>query len=742
MADNTSYIGEPLDRVDGPLKVTGRATYAYEHQVPGAAFGVLVTSSIAKGRITSIGTSKAAKQPGVLLVMTHENAPKLVKQEKKGDQLPGPGEAWQALQDDRICYGNQPIAVVVAQTSMQASAAAKMVAVRYATEKPENDLESRLAEAYPPKKAGGGGEPAKSDRGNFDVALQSAEHKLDEVYRTPFQFHNPMEPHATIAQWTGPDTLTVYDATQGVFGDAERIAKALGLKPENVRVVSPYLGGGFGSKGPTWSHVIIAALAAKQASRPVRLEVSRPQMFNMVGLRSQTRQQIAIGAHNDGRIQALANDCVSHTSTFGEFVESAALATRMLYESPNNKTSHRLVRSNIGQTSYMRAPGEATGVLALEIAIDEMAYKVGMDPVEFRLKNYAETDPEEHKPWSSKSLRECYKQGAERFGWSKRNPKPGSMRSGDKLIGYGMATAVYPTRRSDAKATATLRSDGFLHVAAGSQDIGTGTYTIMTQIAAESFGVDADRVIFRLGDTKLPKTPVSGGSQTAASTGSAVYLAAQALKEKLIQMAVSDPHSAVSGVSAQDVTLSNGYVVSKSGKKESLRDLMKRAEQTEVQASADAKPGAEKQEYSMYAFGAQFAEVHIDEELGQVTVARMLGCFGAGRILNAKTARSQFIGGMVWGISMALYEEAKLDKALGRWVNNNLAEYHVPTNLDIREVDAFWVDEVDHHINPIGAKGIGEIGITGAAAAVLNAIYHATGKRFREVPVTLDQLIT
>ncbi len=742
MANNPSHIGDPLDRVDGPLKVTGRAAYAYEHQVPDAAFAALVVSSIAKGRITSIDTSKAGKQDGVLLVMTHENAPKLAKQEKKDGQPPGPGEAWQALQDDRVYYGNQPVAVVVARTSTQARSAAKLVEVRYAAGTPENDLDGRLAEAYSPKKAGGGGDPAASNRGDTSAALQSAGHKLDEVYRTPFQFHNPMEPHATIAQWTAPDALTVYDATQGVFGDAEKIAKAFALKPENVRVVSPYLGGGFGSKGPTWSHVIIAALAAKQAGRPVRLEVSRPQMFNMVGLRSETRQQIAIGAGTDGSIHALSNDCVSHTSTFGEFVEAAALPSRMLYASPNSKTSHRLLRSNIGQTSYMRAPGEATGVLALEIAIDEMAYQAGMDPIEFRLKNYAETDPEEHKPWSSKSLRECYKQGAQRFGWSKRNPKPGSMRAGDKLVGYGMATAVYPTKRSDAKATAALRSDGSLYVAAGSQDIGTGTYTIMTQIAADSFGVDAGRVVFKLGDTKLPKTPVSGGSQTAASTGSAVYLATQALKEKLIQMAVSDPQSALSGVSAQDLSLSNGQVISKSGKQESLLSLMKRAGQTEVQASAEAKPGSEKQEYSMYAFGAQFAEVHVDEELGEITVARLLGCFAAGRILNAKTARSQFIGGMVWGVSMALYEEAKLDKRLGRWVNNNLSEYHVPTNLDIREVDAFWVDEVDHHINPIGAKGIGEIGITGASAAVVNAIYHATGNRFRSVPVTLDRLIT
>jgi xanthine dehydrogenase YagR molybdenum-binding subunit len=380
-------------------------------------------------------------------------------------------------------------------------------------------------------------------------------------------------------------------------------------------------------------------------------------------------------------------------------------------------------------------------VLALEIAIDEMAYQVGMDPIEFRLKNYAESDPEEKKPWSSKSLRDCYRKGSEHFGWRERDPKPGSMRRGDTLIGYGMASAVYPTKRSEAKASATLRADGLLSVAAGSQDIGTGTYTIMTQIAADSFGVPAHRVEFRLGDTKLPQTPVSGGSQTAASTGSAVYLAAEALKEKLIQMASTQSGSAVFGVGVQELSLANGEVVAKNGKKESVRDLIKRSGQSELNANAEAKPGTEKKEYSMYSFGAQFAEVHIDLDLGEVTVARMLGCFGAGRILNAKTARSQFIGGMVWGVSMALYEEAKLDRRLGRWVNNNLSEYHVPTNLDIREVDAIWVNETDHHINPIGAKGIGEIGITGAAAAVLNAIYHATGKRFRKAPVRLDDLL-
>lgn len=663
--DNNSILGAPLDRVDGPAKVTGRAKYAYEHNVPNAVYGVLVVSSIANGRIRSINTSKADRAAGVLLVMSHQNAPKLSNLKKSGNTA-GPGEAWQVMQDDIVYYAYQPVAVVIAQTFAQARAAAQLVDVKYDVAQPQTALESRLAEAYAPEKAGGGGDPAASSRGDATSALAQSDRRNEHVYYTPFEFHNPMEPHATIADWTAPDQLTVFDATQGVFGDRQRLATAFGLQPDQVRVISPFLGGGFGSKGPTWSHVIIAAMAARQVKRPVKLAVTRPQMFNMVGLRSETRQQIAVGAKNDGTISALRNDCVSQTSIFGEFVEAATLATRMLYACPNNSTSQRLLRSNIGQTSYTRAPGEATGTFALEVAMDEMAQELGMDPVEFRLKNYAELDPEEGKPWSSKSLRECYMRGAERFGWNKRSAKPASMRFGDKLVGYGMATAVYPTRRGAAKAAATLRSDGTLLVDSGTQDLGTGTYTIMTQIAADVFDVGPDRVRFKLGDTVLPQSPGSGGSQTAASTGSAVYLAAEALKEKLIQMAVSDSRSPLYGVSAQEITVAKGRLTSKGGKSESLRDLIARSGQSQIQGTADAKPdAAEKEEYAMYAFGAQFAEVHVDPDLGEVTVARMTGCFAAGKILNAKTARSQFLGGMIWGISMALYEEAQLDKRLG-----------------------------------------------------------------------------
>lgn len=737
-----NLIGEPIDRIDGKLKVTGRAPYAYEHDVPGAVYATLVMSTIAKGRIVSMNTRAAERTAGVLLVMTHLNAPKLPKLQQQ-PKKPPTGRIVQVLQDDRVVYANQPIGVVVAETLEAAVEAAYLVEVRYAAEQPHIHLESRLSEAFTPEKVGGAQEPAVSNRGDMQAGMADAAMRVEHIYSTPFEVHNPMEPHATIAVWDKPDHLTLYDATQGVFSDRGRVASLLGLQPENVRVISPYLGGGFGSKGPIWSHVILAAMAAKQVHRPVKLAVRRPQMFGMLGFRSQTRQTVSTGAKKDGTLTALSHDTVAQTSTFDEFTESASIPARMLYHTPNNSTSHKLVRSDIGTPSFMRAPGEASGTYGLEAAMDELAYALKMDPIELRLKNYAEMDEDKNLPWSSKSLRECYRTGAEKFGWSKRPPDPRSMRRGNTLVGWGMATAEYPTRRSPSNASARLNADGTFSVDAGTQDLGTGTYTIMTQIAAEAFGVGPERVKFRLGDTILPQTPVSGGSQTAASTGTAVYLAAQALREKLIQMAVNDAGSPLSGLSAQDVVLQNGKLYSRSNpsRGEAFQALLARSGQPHVEAQADAKPGSEKERYAMYAFGAQFAEVHVDADLGSIRVARMVGCFGAGKILNAKTGRSQFMGGMVWGISMALHEHAATDYRLGRWVNNNLAEYHVPTNLDVGQIDVFWVDEKDDHINPLGAKGIGEIGITGSTAAIANAVFHATGKRVRDLPITLDKVI-
>ncbi|MFL6449549.1 MAG: xanthine dehydrogenase family protein molybdopterin-binding subunit [Bryobacteraceae bacterium] len=734
--------GQPIDRIDARLKVTGRATYAYEHKIPNALRAVMVTSTIAKGRIASIDAKTAEGSHGVVAVITHMNALKLAQLQSQ-PKAPPTGRLVQVLQDDVVRYANQPVALVVADTFENAWEAAQLVRVRYAPERPSVELESRLSTAYIPQKVGGAGDPATSRRGDLQAGLSRADFKLEEIYRTPYEVHNPMEPHATIAVWDAPDHLTIYDATQGVFSCRGRVASLFGLKPEQVHVLSPYLGGGFGSKGPVWSHVVLAAMAARQLNRPVKLEVRRPQMFGMLGFRSETRQAITAGTAKDGALTALSHETVAHTSSFDEYAETASMPGRMLYQAPNNGTAHKLVKSDIGTPSFMRAPGEAPGTYALEAAMDEMAYRLKMDPIEFRLKNYAEKDPEKNLPWSSKSLRECYRVGADHFGWSRRPFAPRSMRDGNVLVGWGMATSEYPTRRSPSSASARLNADGTFSVDAGTQDIGTGTYTIMTQIAGDSFGVPISRVKFRLGDTELPQTPVSGGSQTAASTGSAVYLATQALREKLIQMAVSNSRSPLSGMNAQDIVLQNGRLFARTeqSRGEAFQELLSRSGQGSVEGKADAKPGAEKERYSMYAFGAQFAEVRVDADLGQIKVSRMVGCFGAGRILNAKTARSQLLGGMVWGVSMALHEHAMMDKRLARWVNNNLSEYHVPVNADIGQMEALWVEEKDDHINPIGAKGIGEIGITGAAAAVANAIFHATGKRVRDLPITPDTLL-
>ena len=641
-----------------------------------------------------------------------------------------------------IRYANQPIALVVAESFEQAQEAAFLISVEYAQEAHAVTLSDRISDATKPGKING--EPPDSNRGDMQAGLAASSSHFSHIYRTPFEVHNPMEPHATIAVWNSPDNLTLYDTTQGVWSDRERVAHLLQLKEDNVRVISPFIGGGFGSKGPVWSPVIITALAAKMLNRPVKVACTRPQMFGMLGYRSETRQTIAVGAQSDGSLTALSNDTYSLTSTFDEFVESASLTTRMLYAVENNHTSQRIIKADLGTPSFMRAPGESVGTYSLECAMDEMAYELKMDPIDFRLKNYAEQDPEKGRPWSSKSLKECYAQAAERFGWSRRTAEPRSMRDGKTLIGWGMATAVYPTRRSASNARAELHADGSFVVDAGTQDIGTGTYTIMTQIAAATFGIPVSQVKFRLGDTVFPKTPVSGGSQTAASTGSAVYLAAKALQERLIQMATSDSRSPLSGASALDIEFSQGRMTSRSSpsKSESYLDIIKRSGQPRIIAQAEAQPDEASKKYAMYAFGAQFAEVRIDEDLGQLRVSRMIGCFAAGKILNPKTARSQLLGGMAWGIGLALYENAMLDKKLGRWVNNNLAEYHVPTNMDVGDLQALWVEEKDTEVNPLGVKGIGEIGITGAGAAIANAVFHATGIRVRDLPITPDKLLS
>ena len=735
-------IGQPLDRVDGRLKVTGGAKYSADMPVADVAHAVLITSTIASGTITGVDTKAAEAVPGVIKVITPANALRLPKKSPPpGGKSPRPqGRVLQTLQDTEVLYQNQPIGVVVADTLERAAYAASLVKFQYDEKRSQTDMDRQKDNAYKPDKANR--DPTDSKRGDLSVGMKQAAAKVADTYVTPFENHNPMEPHATLSVWEG-DHLTVYDATQGIFGVRKVLSETFGLPQDNVRVVSHFLGGGFGCKGSAWSHVVISALAAKQVGRPVKLVLERRQMFGPVGYRPRTEQHLQLGAAQDGAMTAMGHTVHTQTSTFDEFVEPSAAVTRMLYDSPNSETSHRVIRLNYGTPTYMRAPGEATGTFALESAMDELAYELGIDPVALRLKNYAEKNPEDGKPWSSKSLRACYTAASEKFGWDKRTPAPGSMKTeGGKLIGWGMATATYPTHRSAASAMARLLPGGTAYVQAGSQDLGTGTYTVMTQTAADALGLPPEKVRFELGDTVMPETPVSGGSQTAASTGSAVQAAGKAARAQAIALAVADSASPLYGLSPDAVDVTAGQMFSKADvtKGETYTALIARHSLPNIEATTQSKPGPEHDEYSMHSFGAVFAEVHVDPDFGEVRIQRIVGAYGVGNILNAKTARSQMLGGVIFGIGMALLEETVPDLRTGRVMNADLGEYHVPVNADVPEIDITFVPETDYHINPLGVKGIGEIGITGTVAAIANAVYHATGKRVRELPITLDKV--
>jgi xanthine dehydrogenase YagR molybdenum-binding subunit len=734
-----SILGAPINRTDGWAKVSGAARYSAEHTLPGMAHAVMVTSTIPNGRVRRIDTSGAGQVPGVLLVMTHENALRLPDKTKAGKVQPPIGRVLSLLQDDQVHYNNQPIGVVVADTLEHAREAAARVLVEYDVAPALLDFDTARQSVHPPEKVLT--ESTDTKRGNLQTGLLSGSVRLDQVYTTPYENHNPLEPHATVAAWDG-EHLTLYDSTQYIKGVQRIVAETLGLPKENVTSLCPYTGGGFGCKGSVWSHVVLAAMAARQAGRPVKLVLDRNQMFGPVGTRPITEQRIRLAAMNDGRLTASSHDVLAYTSMIEDWIEPCALVTRMMYTSPNQETTHRLARMNLGTPTFMRAPGEATGSFALETAMDELAYQLGVDPVELRLRNYTETDPNKELPFSSKSLRECYRVGAERFGWSARNPQPRSMRDGGKLVGWGMATASYPTNRSPAEATAIMHPDGHATVRSATQDLGTGTYTVMTQAAADAIGMPVEQVRFELGDSRMPEAPVSGGSTTVASVASAVHAAGVALRLRLVGIAAADARSPLHGALPDEVEVDDGWLYHKRepGRRERMSSIVKR-HGAPVEVTAEAAPGEEKQKYSMHAFGAVFVEVHVDEALCEVRVPRVVGVYGVGRVLNRKTGYSQLMGGIVWGIGMALEEETVFDHRCGRAVNGNLAEYHVPVNADIGSIDVQVVDEDDPHVNPLGAKGIGEIGITGVAAAISNAVYHATGKRIRSLPITLDKLL-
>jgi len=738
-----SITGAPINRVDAWAKVSGAARYSAEHPVEGVVHAVLVTSTIPSGRVIRIDDSAARDVPGVLLVMTHENALRLPQKTKDGKIQPPIGRRLTLLQEDDVYYNNQPVAVVVADTFERAREAGARLRIDYERKPAVLDFDAAKQSLHPPEKVLT--EDTDTKRGDLHAGLLAGSARIDATYTTPIENHNPLETHATIAQWDG-DHLTLYDSTQYMKGVQRIVSSIFDIPPENVTAICPYVGGGFGSKGSVWSHVVLTAMAAKQLGRPVKLSLDRNQMFGPVGTRPITEQRMRMAALADGRLTASSHDTIAYTSMLEDWIEPCGLVTRMMYDTPNQETTHRLARMHLGTPTFMRAPGEATGSYAQDCAIDELAYALNMDPLDLRLKNYTERDPGKDLPFSSKSLRECYEIGAERFGWRERNPQPRSMRQGNKLVGWGMATASYPTNRSPAECAATLLPDGTALFRSGTQDLGTGTYTVMTQVAADALGVPVERVRFELGNSRMPEAPVSGGSTTVASVAPAVQAAGHALRLKLLGIAAADERSPLFGATADQVgvegTTDGGelYLLADPARRDTMGAIVAR-HGGPVEVTAKAEPGDEKQKYSMHSFGAVFVEVTVDEDLGEIRVPRVVGVYGVGRLMNEKTGYSQLMGGIVWGISLALFEETMIDKREGRAVNGNLAEYHVPTNADIQSIDVQIVDEDDPHVNPLGAKGIGEIGITGVGAAIANAVFHATGKRVRDLPITLDKLL-
>jgi xanthine dehydrogenase YagR molybdenum-binding subunit len=732
------------NRYDGIAKVTGKAKYAAEFSGPFSrpdlVYAHIVQSTVPCGTLASIDRSAAERCEGVIAVLTPFNAPKLAG----GETEPPARRNLSVLQDTEVHYNGQPIAVVVARSLDEAKYAASQLKVSYSTTPAKLNFMGRQNEARWPKNPGK--EPAGNHRGDLTAALSKASVLVEETYVTPIQNHNPMEPHATIAWWDGEkgEKLNVYDSTQYISGVKQSLAKILNIPVDDVHVQCPYTGGGFGSKGSMWSHVALAAIAAKIVNKPVKLVLDREQMFGPVGARPSTVNRIKLAANDDGKLLAMQHDVIMNASIMEDFTEHAASPTKSLYNSEANSVTEKLVEMNLGVSTFMRAPGECPGTAVLETAMDELAEKLNMDPVQLRLVNYAENDPSHDRPWTSKHLREAYQQAGDRFNWSRRNPKPRQVLEGNEWIGYGMATATYPANRSAAQAVVRILPNGRAIAGTGSVDLGTGTYTVIAQIAADALGIDPSLVEAELGDSALPKAPVSGGSQSAASIGPAIRDAALQAILKLSELATNDSQSPLHGLSTLDLGAKEGKLFQKTKPfiSDSFSDIIQRNGGKAIEAMGSAEPSQEKDAYTSNSWGAVFAEVAVDKDTYMAKVRRVVATYDIGSLINNKTGLNQLMGGIVWGVSFALHEETHIDPVYGRTVNESFAEYHVPVNADIGEIDVTVVGIPDTKFNPLGSRGIGEIGITGAAAAVGNAIYNATGKRVRGFPITADKIMS
>jgi xanthine dehydrogenase YagR molybdenum-binding subunit len=739
-ARHGSNIGQPLTRREGVLKVRGEARYAADNHPPGMLHAVLAVSSIARGRVSFLDVQAASIHPGVVEVMTSANRPALAEDP---DAKTNPFMfRLDVLQNDQVRYANQPIAVVIAETLEAATEGAALLSPRYDMLPARVGLDA--GESFVPP-AVGIGNPSEMRRGDVEAGLAAASRRIDATYETPTQYHNAMEPHAIVAAWDG-DTLSIDTPSQGMAIAQGRLAGLFGISPDKIHIRSPYLGGGFGSKGLMSGPQVLGILAARLVGKPVKLVLRREHMYGPVGHRSASRQRLRIGLDGNGLLTAIGHHARIATSTFDDFFEPAADASHTLYASPAIATSHEAVRIDTGTPLFMRAPGEATGSIALESAIDEAAWACAMDPLAFRIKNYAEVEPISGKPFSSKALRQCYAQGAERFGWSKRPLEPRKMRDeAGLLVGWGIGTATFPALMFAAEARAVVRSNGSGLMEIGAHDMGQGAWTALAQIAADGLGLDIDQVEFKSGTSDLPDAGIAGGSAHTATAGMAIHDAGAAVIAKLADLATGDERSPLFGASNAGVVARDGRLFRRDDemRSESYADILGRAGLTQIDARGKgaADPAAQSI-YAMHAHGAVFAEVKVDPDLGQIRVTRLVGAFAAGRIINPRLVRSQIFGGMIWGVSFALREQAVVDRRSGRTLNADLAEYHVPVNADVPSLETLMIDEYDPHVNALGIKGVGEIGVTGSAGAIANAVWHATGIRVRRFPIRIDDLVS